>query len=215
MELEDYPTKAVREALVNAIIHRDYQILGSEIHVDMYDDRLEITSPGGMVDGSQIQDLDLTKIPSLRRNTIISDVFNRLHFMERRGSGLTRIVESYSDCERKPKFSSGVSNFTVIFPNKGYILNHPEEVVIEKNIVNDEEYFFLKMYRSLAGKVRTNFINNLQELFNNIGYEKEFTRETVEKYFGVKKSRALEIISILIDNNIVEYTPESKYKLKK
>lgn len=50
-EFEDYPTKAVREALVNAIIHRDYQILGSEIHIDMFDDRLEITSPGGMVDG--------------------------------------------------------------------------------------------------------------------------------------------------------------------
>ena len=214
-ELEDYPTKAVREALVNAIIHRDYQILGSEIHVDMYDDRLEITSPGGMVDGSQIQDLDLSKIPSLRRNTIISDIFNRLHFMERRGSGLTRIVESYADCEKKPKFNSGVSNFTVVFPNKGYILNHPEEVLVEKNIVNDEEYFFIKMYKSLAGKVRSNFINNLQELFNDVGYEKEFTREKVEKYFNVKKSRALEIISILIDNNIAEYTQDSKYKIKK
>lgn len=214
-ELEDYPTKAIREALVNAIIHRDYQILGSEIHIDMYDDRLEITSPGGMVDGSQIQDLDLTKIPSLRRNTIISDVFNRLHFMERRGSGLTRIMESYSDCDRKPKFSSGVSNFTVVFPNKSYILEHPEEVFIEKNVVNDEEYFFLKVYKSLAGKVRTNFINNLQVLFNNIGYEKSFTRETVEKCFSVKKSRALEIISILIDHNIVEYAQESKYKFKR
>ena len=43
IENPDYPMRAVREALVNAIIHRDYQILGSEIHVDMYDDRLEIT----------------------------------------------------------------------------------------------------------------------------------------------------------------------------
>ena len=214
-ELEDYPTKAVREALVNAIIHRDYQILGSEIHVDMFDDRLEISSPGGMVDGSQIQDLDLNKIPSLRRNTIISDIFNRLHFMERRGSGLTRIVESYSDCKKKPNFNSGVSNFTVVFPNKGYILNHPEELIMNNNIVSDEEYFFIKMYKNLAGKVRSNFINNLQKLFKDVGFEKDFTREKIEKIFNVKRSRALEIISILIDNNIVENTQEFKYKIKK
>lgn len=181
----------------------------------MYDDRLEVTSPGGMVDGSQIQNLDLTKIPSLRRNTILSDVFSRLHFMERRGSGLTRIIESYSDCNIKPKFTSGISNFTVIFPNKGYLFSHPKEIEIEKNIVTDEEYFFLKMYKNLAGKVRTNFIISLQELFNKVGYDKEFNRETIEKYFGVKKSRALEIISILIDCDIAISTQGSKYKLKK
>ena len=45
-ELEEYPITARREAIVNALIHRDYQILGAEIHIDMFDDRLEITSPG-------------------------------------------------------------------------------------------------------------------------------------------------------------------------
>lgn len=87
VETIEYPTKAIRESIVNAIIHRDYQIIGSEIHIDMFDDRLEITSPGGMIDGSLIQNLDITKVPSIRRNRVISDVFNRLHFMERRGSG--------------------------------------------------------------------------------------------------------------------------------
>lgn len=214
-EFVEYPTKAVREAIVNAIIHRDYQILGSEIHIDMYDDRLEITSPGGMVDGSQIQDLDLTKIPSLRRNTIISDIFNRLHFMERRGSGITRIIESYTDCSKKPSFSSGASSFTVIFPNKRYILNNPKETTINNNVVDDNDYFLIKMYRNLAGKVRSNFLDNLQKLFNDVGYEKEFTREKIEEFFSVKKSRAGEIIAILINNNIIENSYESKYKFKK
>lgn len=121
IEFEDYPETARREAIVNALIHRDYQLLGSEIHIDMFDDRLEVTSPGGMFDGRLIQNLEINSVASLRRNVIISDVFSRLHYMERRGSGLSRIVESYNDSEYKPKFISDALSFTVIFPNKSYI----------------------------------------------------------------------------------------------
>lgn len=213
-EFEDYPTKAVREALVNAIIHRDYQILGSEIHIDMFDDRLEITSPGGMVDGSQIQDLDLTKIPSLRRNTIISDLFGRLHFMDRRRSGITRIIESYSDCVLKPKFSSGVSNFTVIFPNKRYVKENNVKEKEEAIMFNNADYFIVKMYKNLSGKVRGNYLNNLETLFNEYNYERSFGRDKVEKAFSVKKSRVLDIIKQLIDCDILEYTKDTKYKYK-
>ena len=93
-EKSDYPFKAVREVLVNALIHRDYQSIGAEVHVDMYDDRMEISSPGGMINGSRIQDLDLKRVPSIRRNEIISDTFGRLHYMERRGSGMRRSLNS-------------------------------------------------------------------------------------------------------------------------
>ena len=214
-EFLEYPTKAVREAIVNAIIHRDYQIIGSEIHIDMYDDRLEIVSPGGMVDGSQIQDLDLTKVPSLRRNTIISDVFNRLHYMERRGSGITRIIESYLDCDKKPKFNSNYSSFSVVFPNKRYVLNNPNINTKMENIVNDNDYFLIKMYKKFGGKVRTSFLDNLQLFFNLFGYEKEFNRENVEKEFNVKKSRASEIISTLLNNDMIENAHEAYYKFRK
>ena len=151
VEVEDYPIRAIREALVNAIIHRDYQIVGSEIHVDMFDNRLEITSPGGMLDGSFIQNLDITKISSMRRNRVISDIFNRLHLMERRGSGLTRIIESYNDVDIKPEFSSDVSSFKVVFPNKGYIqkipVNGEKSPVTSGNFVTDEDYFIIKLHR--------------------------------------------------------------------
>ena len=143
-ELEDYPITARREAIVNALIHRDYQILGAEIHIDMFDDRLEITSPGGMFDGSIIQNLEIKNIPSMRRNIIIADVFSRLHYMDRRGSGLSRILQSYNDSIQKPKFISDFLSFTVIFPNKGYYKNEVKE---EKNIVSDEELFLIQLYR--------------------------------------------------------------------
>ncbi len=117
-EKSDYPYKAVREVLVNAMIHRDYQIIGSEIHVDMYDDRLEITSPGGMLNGSRIQDLDILRVPSMRRNEIISDIFGRLNYMDRRGSGIGRIMNSYSDYAEKPEFYSTDYYFSVVLPNR-------------------------------------------------------------------------------------------------
>ncbi len=117
-EFSDYPFKAVREVLVNALIHRDYQIIGSEIHVDMYDDRLEVTSPGGMLNGKRIQDLDLSKIPSLRRNEIIADLFSRLHYMDRRGSGISRILMSYAGVRKQPDFLSDTDSFFVMLPNR-------------------------------------------------------------------------------------------------
>ena len=113
IEFIDYPEDAVREALVNALVHRDYNIIGSEIHIDIYDDRLEIVSPGGMYDGKNIQEVDINRIASIRRNPILADIFNRLDYMERRGSGLKRIKESFDD-ESWVEFFSNQSNFFVV-----------------------------------------------------------------------------------------------------
>lgn len=219
VEREDYPLRAIREAIVNAIIHRDYQIAGSEIHIDMFDDRLEITSPGGMIDGSFVQNLDITKISSMRRNRIISDIFNRLHLMERRGSGLTRIIESYNDYFLKPEFSSDVSSFKVVFPNKGYVKKSPVFVekspVISGNIVSDEDYFMLKLYKLLSGNIRKNTYEQIQNLFKKFEYKYNFKREDVEQIFGVRKSRASEIIALLLDKNLIQQSEPTKYKFKK
>ena len=85
-ELPDYPERAVTETIANAIIHRDYMQMGSEVHIDIYDDRLEVYSPGGMMDGRLIQQLNPLEVPSKRRNPLLADFFSRLGLMERRGS---------------------------------------------------------------------------------------------------------------------------------
>lgn len=125
VEYPDYPEPAVSETLVNAIIHRDYMDKGSEIHVDMFDDRLEVFSPGGMVDGTFIQDKELNRLSSKRRNPIIADVFSRMDLMERRGSGLRKIVDSYTELEQyskdlMPAFHSTETDFYVILKNMNY-----------------------------------------------------------------------------------------------
>ena len=125
IEMPDYPERSVLEGLVNALIHRSYIELGSEVHIDMFDDRLEIYSPGGMYDGTKVQERDIYNIPSKRRNPVIADIFNRLHFMERRGSGFKKICEDYAFAEsyteeKKPRFISDNDNFTLILPNLNY-----------------------------------------------------------------------------------------------
>ena len=135
-ERSDYPYKAVREVLVNALIHRNYQILGSEIHVEVFDDRREITSPGGMMNGRRVQDMDIRHIPSMRRNQVISDVFSRLGFMERRGSGIDRILNSYVEVAQKPTFYSDSDFFIVTLPNRSVAT--PAQVSME-SVASGEE----------------------------------------------------------------------------
>ena len=88
-----------------------------EIHVDMYDNRLEIVSPGGMRDGRQIQNLDVSHVSSNRRNPVIADIFSRLGYAERRGSGLSRIRDSFVRVE-DVQFSSDDAVFVVIMQNQ-------------------------------------------------------------------------------------------------
>jgi len=121
----DYSERAVMEALVNALIHRSYLVMGSEVHIDMFDDRLEISSPGGMFNGKLIQEQDIDNIDSERRNPIIADLFHRMRYMERRGSGLKKIVNEtsklpgYTDALR-PMFISTGTSFRVTIWNMNY-----------------------------------------------------------------------------------------------
>ena len=117
----EYAERAVLEAMVNHFIHRDYTVMGGELHLDIYEDRLTITSPGGMYNGMLIQDLDIADVSSERRNPILANVMAQLDYMEKRGSGLTRIcnetqaLDGYKD-ELKPVFKSTPTQFqTIIF----------------------------------------------------------------------------------------------------
>ena len=130
---------------MNALIHRDYLELGSEVHVDMFDDRMEIYSPGGMVDGTFIQNLNLEQVPSKRRNPVLADVFARLDYMERNGSGIGKIIDAcefavnYTD-KKAPVFYSDRAQFRVTLSNLNYGLSGDEEYEIDQTSQRLEEY---------------------------------------------------------------------------
>ncbi len=125
IEMPEYAERSCFESLVNALVHRSYLELGSEVHIDIFDDRMTIYSPGGMADGSLIQNMKLSDVSSVRRNPILADVFSRLGYMERQGSGLGKIIEWYQACsnytdDKEPAFTSTPSQFIVTLPNLNY-----------------------------------------------------------------------------------------------
>lgn len=117
IDMPEYCERSYFEALV----HRDYLVNGSEVHIDIFDDRMVIYSPGGMMDGTLVQDRIIDAIPSTRRNPVLADVFQRLGYMERKGSGLTKIINANNYDESKmPQFISSRVEFTVILKNLNY-----------------------------------------------------------------------------------------------
>lgn len=226
-ERSDYPYKAVREVLVNALIHRDYQILGSEIHVEIFDDRLEITSPGGMMNGRRVQDMDIRHIPSMRRNQIISDVFSRLGFMERRGSGIDRILDSYAEVVQKPTFYSDADFFIVTLPNRSVAT--PSQISMESvESIESVESVESVHSTSLSAKELAAFRERLKELplasstkdcttelFRRYGFEYTFHAVNVADVFKVKTAGAYRIVKKLRDFGIIESPQYGSYQFVK
>ena len=110
----DYPKDAVREALLNAVIHRDYGYSGSII-ININDNFVEFVSIGGLLPGLSPQDI-LNGISQLR-NRRLADVFHRLNFIEAYGTGIRRIFALYADSERKPEISVTPNSFRLLLPN--------------------------------------------------------------------------------------------------
>ncbi|GAA6529303.1 hypothetical protein LPYR103PRE_12760 [Segatella asaccharophila] len=139
VELPDYPEECILEGLVNGLIHRSYLEIGSEVHIDIFDDRIEIFSPGGMFESKPIQEYDIMHVQSRRRNPILADIFSRLHYMERRGSGFKKICLDYSSQpnfkeELKPKFFSDDKDFVLTL----YNLNYGSRLEIEPKDENNQ-----------------------------------------------------------------------------
>ena len=113
-----YPLEAVREALINAIIHRDYAILGSDIKVAIYDDMLEITSPGPLPDSLPIEELGTGR--SEIRNRILAPIFKDLKLIEAWGSGIQKMYDELTDYpEIELKLREAGHAFQVQFIKKG------------------------------------------------------------------------------------------------
>lgn len=114
LDTTSYPELSFREALVNAIAHRDYSISGTQIDIDIYKDRMEITSPGGWLLSKKPTEYRLDKIPSVRRNKTICNCFEAVGLMEKIGSGLRKIYNQYKELNGKEPQLYDEGDFFVI-----------------------------------------------------------------------------------------------------
>lgn len=210
IEMPDYCERSIFEALVNALIHRDYLILGSEVHIDIYDDHLTITSPGGMADGTRIQERDISNVSSTRRNPALADIFGRLGYMERQGSGFKKITETYRAAhnyrdELEPKFYSDASSFQVTL----YNLNYGATVNATKAAIGDENVAIAPGH--LAIEVAINKLNASQAtiakakaVFANMDIDGVFGRSDIAVITNNSVTAAGNLITKLKNADLIE-----------
>lgn len=159
----DYPEDAVREALLNAIVHRDYTFSGSTF-INLYSDRLEIISLGGLVSGLSLEAAMLGA--SQPRNEKLASLFYRMKLIEAYGTGISKIISCYKGLQVQPKFENVEGAFRVTLPNI-----HTQDTHIE-----DEKYLpILKLFKNqkeitradveeILGIGTTHAINILKEM---------------------------------------------------
>jgi ATP-dependent DNA helicase RecG len=114
-DIPEYPMAALREAITNAVMHRDWFMEGSNVFVEIYTDRIEISSPGGLPKGMKLSDLGRK---SVRRNALIADLLHRITFIEKAGTGIKRMREEAHDQRCPAPIFEENGFFTAIFyPN--------------------------------------------------------------------------------------------------
>ena len=162
----DYPEDAIREALLNAIVHREYAFSGSTI-INLYSDRLEIISLGGLVSGMSLEAAMLGA--SQPRNEKLASLFYRMKLIEAYGTGISKIISCYKGLLVQPKFENVEGAFRVILPN-----THVQSLRTE-----DEKYLsVLRLFKKqkeitrndveqALGGGTTHAINTLKEMISN------------------------------------------------
>lgn len=210
-ELPDYPERAVTEVICNAIIHRDYMELGSEIHIDMYDDRMEVYSPGGMFDGRLIQQLNPMTVPSKRRNPLLADFFHRLKLMERRGSGMKKIIGEYKRFENlenyhAPEFNSNASEFHVTLWNLNYgmdvIKDNPHVVKATEDVIKDVVKETGDVVKAKAN-VTKEFVKAQRQIYKLISQTPQINATQMSENMGISLRQVQRYLKQLSDLNLI------------
>ena len=179
-----YPELALREILVNAIAHRDYSISNTQIDVDIYKDRLEISSPGSWLLASSPEHYSLYKIPSVRRNKVICGCFEAIGLMEQSASGLKKVADIYKN-----------------FPDKTPVLN------------NEKDYFCVTLYNLLFDYNNDSIVANKHEI-EVISFCKGVarSREEIQNHLGIQSRTYLttNILKPLVDKGLLKRTAPAK-----
>ena len=174
IDQRDYPEMAVREALLNLLVHREYSFRASTF-ISLYEDRIEFTSIGGLVSGVTLNDIMMGI--SVCRNIKLANVFYRLELIEAYGTGMLKIQEAYSGTGKSPKIETSDNAFKIILPNLNV---HTEQ----------DEPSTGKLFRS----VQEDFVIDLAKK------QGTFTRKDLEKTLEISQTTCGRLLKRMMEN---------------
>lgn len=214
-DVYEIPPDAIRELIVNAIVHRSY-IDHSSIQIAIYDDRLEITSPGRLPMGQTIERMKqgYSKI----RNEALASAFEYMGYIEHWGSGILRVIQQVCDAGLpEPEFLGGDTDLHINIYRAGMAVSSENEEVRESVRTNTNECAKVResarTNTNECAQVRDNVVgesSQTKRIMELLSGGEMVSREQVEKALGVKKRRAQILLNELIEKNLVVRVGESR-----
>ena len=183
VELSDYPEDALREALLNALVHRDYSYSGSII-INVNDSCIEFISIGGLLPGLSAD--DIRNGISQPRNRKLAEIFHRLRLIESYGTGIRKIYALYKDCAVQPRIEVTTNTFKLVLPN----MNTSGSVV--ESVPETSEK---------APVVVTSQMKTVMDYLTEYG---EMTDEDLQELLNIKKTRAYLLARQMNENGLIE-----------
>lgn len=184
----DYPEEAIREALINAVVHRDYSFSGSII-INVNDMSMEFVSLGGLL--PRLAADDIKSGISQPRNRNLANMLHRLNYIESYGTGIRRIFTLYAECPEKPEIEITANTFKIILPN----MNSANRAVKETEKIKPQ----------------------WQTVIDHLKAHGELTADGLQKLLGLKKTRAYTLSKQMEEAGIIEIIgrgEDKKYRLK-
>lgn len=180
----DYPDEAIREALLNAIVHREYSFSGSTI-INVCNDRMEFISLGGLTPG--LSETDIRAGISQPRNKNLANIFYRLRHIEAYGTGIRRIFSLYNDYSVQPEVITTDNTFTMILPNMNV--------------------------KSFSKSITKNLSPQEKIIIEYLQSNESASEEDIQSLLGVKRTRSYILMKKLIDADIVKTVGYGKDKI--
>lgn len=195
IDVRDYPEIAVREALLNLLVHRDYSFSASAL-ISMYADRIEFVSIGGLLPGIETEDI-MAGI-SVCRNQNLANVFYRLRLIEAYGTGMGKIMRAYADVPQKPIVENTRNTFKIILPN----VNAEKEHITASPYVGESlaNFRFETKSRKKGANLLSPYEIKVLEYAENKGM---VTKIDVANLLDVSPSTAFRLIKGLLEKNLL------------
>ena len=182
IDARDYPEVALREALMNTLVHRDYSFRASTL-ISIYDDRIELVSVGGLISGLELDDV-LVGV-SVCRNPHLANIFYRLQLIEAYGTGMKKILEAYADSAVQPQIQATSNAFKITLPNLNYVNNKPEVI----GVVRESGSSYLS--------------SREEKILNYLNEHQIITRKKAQELLETSQSTAGRVLKIMVDNGLI------------